>query len=127
MSADFEPPWVNDPVAEVSFDCLAEDGSSVAVSVKVHRPRRKSADDPYACGVESRGLSLHQKLTPGGVSTYNIYGNDSWQALSLAIQFANSGMVHASEKGVVFQWEGETLKMGTLFPWNTAALQQDKQ
>lgn len=122
MSDDFKSPWIDDPVAEVRFDCLSEDGATVEVMVRVHRPRRKNPDCPFACGVEAVGVSLHQSLIPGETQTTDIYGEDSWQAMSLAMQFANSGMVHASKKGVVFQWEGETLDMGELFAWNTATL-----
>ncbi|CAN0348999.1 unnamed protein product, partial [Ectocarpus sp. 4 AP-2014] len=106
-------------IAEIRFSCLSEDGSVVEVVCVVHRPRQKGLSDPFACGVETRGIRLHETLTPGEVATTDIYGVDSWQALSLALQFANSGLVHASEKGVVFQWEGETLDMKELLPWNT--------
>lgn len=93
----------------------------------VHRPRQLSPENPFVCGLEQKGLTFNGELAPGNVSKTDIYGVDSWQALSLAIQYANSRLVHASEQGVVFQWVGETLKMNELFRWNTAALSQDRE
>jgi len=122
VSADFEPPWVDDGVAEVSFDCPGEDGSPAVVSAAVHRPRQKASGEPFACGIEVCGLRSAGTLAPDEVAKFNVYGENSWQALSLAIQLVNSQLVHASQRGVVFQWDGEVLDVADLFPWNTASL-----
>jgi hypothetical protein len=125
MSDDWKPLWIDDPIATVKFDCPNEDGAIVEVAMVVHRPRQLSPGNPFGCGLEQRGLTFKSKLAQGQVIQTDIFGEDSWQALSLAIQYANSRLVYASEQGVIFQWAGETVRMNDLFRWNTAALSED--
>lgn len=126
MSDDWKPQWIDDPIAEERFDCLSEDGDIVEVAVLVHRPRQLRSEEPFACGVEQRGLTFASKLTPGQIDKSDIYGDSSWQALSLAIQYANAKLVYACEQGIVFQWNGEALDMKQLFPWKIGGAEETK-
>jgi hypothetical protein len=87
-----------DVIAERRLVALFPDGGPVPVCLRVGRPAPHPKGDSV-CPVQAEGLRLWEG--PG-----EVFGVDSWQALTLGLRFLQSMLAAETERGAVFHWEG---------------------
>ena len=95
---------MDDPIANLEVICVRSSGERFPVLIEIGRPymvRDGKGSDCARCPVAMRGL--HDKLS-------DIAGEDTFQALTLALKFTRLMLEQFREKGgrVLFSEDGET-------------------
>jgi hypothetical protein len=93
--------WVmntQDIVAERTLLGVSPDGQRREVKLLVMKPKAQPDDGAWEVTVNLRGFEER---------THGVVGMDSWQALSLAMDFAKSRVTYFIEKGWLFYWGDE--------------------
>lgn len=93
-----QSPTVNDPVATREFECVSPEGERWFCTVSVGRPTRVSAEtnSGWRCPI---ALPLED-------STPAVFGDDSWQALSLAMSFVHLRLADFIQRGGKLYYPG---------------------
>jgi hypothetical protein len=90
---------IMDWIAETPLRCLYPDGTSVAVTLRVGRPKPHKFG--WACAVAAEGLRVWE-------GPNEIIGIDSWHALMLALRFLQEMLNREVDRGAVLYWPEET-------------------
>ena len=86
-----------DVIAERQLVAVFPDSGPASVHLRIGRPAPHPKGG-WVCPVQAEGLQLWQ-------GSSSIAGEDSWQALLLALRFVQAMLSAEAERGVVFHWE----------------------
>src|SRR5687768_9870795 len=97
--------------AEKTLFAVAPDGTEHSVVLRVGIPERRP-DGLWSASVSLGALDSHPS---------SIYGDDSWQAIQLAMRFIATRVGHFGNGGWQFFWErgGDAFPPSELLRWGT--------
>jgi hypothetical protein len=101
---------MTDIAAQLDLELISPDGAARPYLIRLAMPRPSGED--WQCDVQFGKPTA--KVRP-------IYGVDSWQALTLAMQFARVNLECDIPAGWKVHWHGEPVAVAKLFPHPPAA------